>query len=115
MVDRSINRVELRGNVGQDPKVNQVGDNTVVKFNMATNEIIKDRNGNLKQETTWHSIVAWAGKGMPDFKEIRKGVCLSVSGKLRNNKYTSQEGEEKQYFDILANRISIVSEDSFGG
>lgn len=112
MIDRSINRIELRGNVGQDPRVNQVGENTVIKFNMATNEIFKDRSGNLKQETTWHTIVAWAGKGMPDFKEIRKGVCVSVNGKLRTNRYTSIEGEEKIYFEILANRISVVDENS---
>ena len=47
-----MNRIELRGNVGQDARINRVGDNTVVRFNMATNETYKDRSGNLKEETT---------------------------------------------------------------
>ena len=41
-MDRSLNRIELRGNVGQDARINRVGDNTVVRFNMATNETYKE-------------------------------------------------------------------------
>ncbi len=108
-MDRSVNRIELRGNVGQDPKITVVGENTVIKFNMATNETIKDKSGNYKKETTWHTIVAWAGKGMPDFKSIVKGSCVSVTGRLRCNKYTTQDGEDRIYYDVLAYRL--VAED----
>ena len=67
-MDRSFNRIELRGNAGQDARIIKVGDNTVARFNIATNETYKDRSGNLKEETTWHSVTAWAGKGMPDYR-----------------------------------------------
>lgn len=106
-MDRSINKIEVRGYIGQTPKVTVVGENQVVKMNVATNEVIKDRGGNLKEETTWHNVVAWAGKGMPDFSLLKKGVCVSLTGRVRNNKYVNQDGEEKYYNDILANRLSI--------
>ena len=73
-MDRSINRVELRGNVGSEPRINEVGESKVIRFSLATNETFKDRNGVLKEETTWHSVSAWAGRGMPDFNEIKKGT-----------------------------------------
>ncbi len=107
-MERSMNRIELRGNVGQDARVTHVGDNTVVRFNMATNETFKDRSGNLKEETTWHSIVAWNGRGMPDFNRIRKGTMVYVLGRLRVNKYTTADGEERQFPEVLASRINIV-------
>lgn len=106
-MDISINRIELRGNVGQEPRVTEVGENKVIKFTVATNERFKDRQGVLKEETTWHNIVAWAGRGMPDFNDIKKGVCVSVSGRVRNIKYTTPQGEEKWYNDVLANRLHI--------
>ncbi|HIR73209.1 MAG TPA: single-stranded DNA-binding protein [Candidatus Coprenecus pullicola] len=106
-MDRSLNRIELRGNVGQDARINRVGDNTVVRFNMATNETYKDRSGNLKEETTWHSVSAWNGKGMPDFNNIRKGVCVHVIGRLRQNRYTTAEGEERSFYEVLASRLVI--------
>ncbi len=107
-MERSLNRIELRGNVGQDARVNVVGNSTVVRFNMATNEVFKDRNGNMKEETTWHSVVAWSGRGMPDFNRIKKGSLVYVIGRLRINKFLTSEGEERQFPEILASRVSIV-------
>lgn len=106
-MDRSFNRIELRGNAGQDARIMKVGDNTVARFNIATNETYKDRSGNLKEETTWHSVTAWSGKGMPDFTRIRKGVCVYVLGRLRQGRYTTAAGEEKSYYEVLASRVSI--------
>lgn len=106
-MDRSFNRIELRGNAGQDARIMKVGDNTVARFNIATNETYKDRSGNLKEETTWHSVTAWNGKGMPDFTRIRKGVCVYVLGRLRQGKYTTATGEEKSYYEVLASRVNI--------
>lgn len=106
-MDRSINRIELRGNVGTEPRINEVGGNKVMRFAVATNERFKDRNGVLKEETTWHNIVVWAGRGMPDFAEIKKGVCVSVLGRVRNVKYTTSEGEDKYFNEVLANRLKI--------
>lgn len=107
METRSINRIELRGNVGQEPKINEVGESTVIKFTVATTEIYKDRTGTLKEETTWHNVVAWAGKGMPDFHQIHKGTFVSVTGRVRNTRYTNADGEERPYTDVLASRLSI--------
>lgn len=74
---------------------------------MATNEVLKERSGNLRSETTWHNITGWEGKGMPDFSAIKKGMCVSVTGRIRNNKFTTPEGEEKSYTEVLVNRIKI--------
>ena len=106
-MDRSFNRIELRGNAGQDARIMRVGDNTVARFNIATNETYKDRSGNLKEETTWHSVTAWNGKGMPDFSRILKGTCIHVIGRLRQNRYTSADGEEKVFYEVLATRVEI--------
>lgn len=106
-MDRSFNRIELRGNAGQDARIMKVGDNTVARFNIATNETYKDRTGNIREETTWHSVTAWAGKGMPDFSRIRKGVCVYVLGRLRQNRYTTATGEEKIFYEVLASRVNI--------
>ena len=106
-MERSINKVELRGNVGQEPRIREVGESLVANFSLATNERFKDRLGNLKEETTWHNVVAWNGKGMPDLTKLKKGMNVSVFGRIRNNKYTNSEGEEKSYVDILANRVVV--------
>ena len=73
-MEQSVNRVELKGNVGQEPKIMRVENGgSVVRFSLATHETFKTKSGELKEETTWHNVVAWSVKGMPDFEKIRKG------------------------------------------
>lgn len=111
MEQNTLNRVELRGHVGQEPRINQVGDLKVARFSIATNETLKDRNGVLREETTWHSVTAWSGKNTEDIEKLRKGCLVHVFGRIRTAKYKPVEGEERQFMEILATRLKVVDED----
>ncbi len=105
-----LNRIELRGNVG-NARVQTAGDNEVVHFSLATNYAYKGKDGTPVIETTWHSVVAWSGKGMPDFRKINKGSCVYVTGRLRSQKYTLSDGTERQAYEVIASRLSILETD----
>jgi single-strand DNA-binding protein len=107
-MDRSLNKVELRGRVGQDAKIIKTENGVMAaRFTLATNEIIRGRDENLREETTWHNVVAWSRKGMPDFENIRKGTFLALEGKIRYQKYTAGNGEERHSTEIVAHKIVI--------
>ncbi len=103
-----INRIELQDQVGHDARIVKVGETTVARFSLATTEIYKDRDGLTRAETTWHSVTAWQGKNMPDFKSITKGCTAQVVGRLRQRRYTAIDGEEKIFYEVLAGSIDIV-------
>ena len=107
-MDKSVNKVELKGRVGQDARIIR-NENGIMaaRFTLATNEIIRGKDEQLREETTWHNIVAWSRKGMPDFDKIRKGTFIVVEGKIRYVKYTGANGEEKSMTEILAQKIII--------
>ena len=100
-----LNRVELRGRVGHDPKVISVGDSQVARFSVATNEAFRGKNGELREETTWHNVTAWAGRNIMDFKDIRKGVFVSLVGRLRNTRFTGNDGNERSMVEVVAGRL----------
>ena len=100
-----LNRVELRGRVGHDPKVFTIGDAQVARFSLATNEAFRGKNGELREETTWHNISAWAGRNVMDFKDIRKGSFVSLVGRLRNSRFMSGDGSEKSVIEVVAGRL----------
>lgn len=107
-MQKSLNKVELRGHVGQDPKVTTVeSGGAVIRFSLATNEVYRGKGDKYCEETIWHTIVAWSVKGMPDFARIRKGVYLELTGKIRYVKFKTQAGEEKHMTEILALKIII--------
>lgn len=102
-----MNKVVLKGNVGIDPKpiLTEAGTKGV-KFTMATTELIKKRDSEIKEEVTWHNIVAWNSKILfPD--RIKKGAYIEVTGKLRYNRFRGQDGIDRYFTEIVAQNITI--------
>jgi len=113
-MEKSINRVELRGNVGFDPRINSLEDGVqVMRLSLATNEAFKNKKGEWQEETVWHNIVAWAGKGMPEFSSIKKGNTLSVTGRIKPVQYQTKTGVERQTYEIVALSIKHHVPESF--
>ena len=106
-MDRSVNRLELRGYVGRDPRVREIGERKVINLSIATNEHFLDKEGKQCEITTWHRVEAWSGDKMPNFDNIKKGTLLALTGKIRNNKYVNADNEEVKYNDVLAVRMEI--------
>ncbi len=105
-----INRIELQGHVGM-VRTNEYNGSKVANFSLATEIMYKLRDGNAVSETTWHNIVAWESKEMPDLQRIVKGTPVNVCGRLRSSKYTSADGTEKYFYEVLAQRVRILNED----
>ena len=102
-----MNKVVLKGNVGMDPKpiITESGTKGV-KFSMATTELIRKRDSEIKEEVTWHNVVAWNPKIIfPD--RIKKGAYIEVTGKLRYNKFRGQDGIERYFTEVVAQNITI--------
>lgn len=106
LIMEQLNRIELRGNVG-NVRISNVGNSQVARFSLATNFMYKSKDGEGVVETTWHNIVAWSGKNMPDFSRIGKGTPVYVCGRLRSSKYTAGDGTERQIYEVIANKMSI--------
>ena len=106
MENQTLNRIEIRGRIGQDPRVTRVAYKAVARFCVATSEIYKDRNGELKEETTWHNVSAWADRSEMDLSQLKKGEMVSVIGRIRNVRYTSAEGDDRYFVEIVANKLA---------
>jgi len=105
-----MNRIELRGNVGGvRPPLKEDGPHAV-NFSLATNYVFKVRNTEAQIETTWHNIVAWNLKGMPDLSNLQIGTPLHVIGRLRQNRYTGADGQERYTYEVIASTIEILDE-----
>lgn len=108
-----LNRIELRGRVGTI-RTNEVNGSRVANFSVVTEYLYKTRDGNAVSETTWFNVTAWNNKDMPDFNELSKGMPVYVSGRMRTSRYTTAEGIEKQFYEILANKVRYIMEDAAG-
>ena len=102
-----INRIELQGRVGT-VRLNEYNGSKVANFSLITELLYKSRDGVAAAETTWHNIVAWEGKETPDLDRLEKGEPVNVIGRLRVSRYTSADGTEKQFYEVLAGKVSLL-------
>lgn len=83
---KSVNKVILVGNVGQDPEVKYTASGVpVAKLSLATNERFKDKNDAWQDRTEWHGVVAWQRLAEIVDEYVRKGSKLYIEGKLQTS------------------------------
>lgn len=105
-----INRIELQGRIG-NVRTNIVGETKVANFSLVTEHLYKTRDGGAVNETTWHYVVAWDGREMPDLELLTKGRAVNVTGRLRASRYTAADGTEKQMYEVVAGKVRLLEED----
>ncbi|KAK1167221.1 single-stranded DNA-binding protein, mitochondrial isoform X1 [Acipenser oxyrinchus oxyrinchus] len=118
ILERSMNRVQLLGRVGQDPVMRQVeGRNPVTIFSMATNEMWRSgegdttSTGDVSQKTTWHRISVFR-PGLRDvaYQYVKKGARVLVEGKLDYGEYVDKNNVRRQATTIIADNIVFLSD-----
>ena len=120
----SLNKVMLIGNVGRDPEVRYLDGNgsssqgrKVASFTLATSERYRDRNGELRENTEWHNIVAWGQSAEVVEKYVKKGTQLYIEGRIRTRSWTDQAGVKKYTTEINVDNLQLLGrrEASEGG
>ncbi len=102
---RSVNKVFLYGNLGQDPEKRSTrGGKDVTIFSLATHRSIKEEDG-YRNETDWHRVVAFDWMAREAIVRLRKGYPVAVVGTLRPKKWTDTEGVTRKRVEIYAENL----------
>ena len=113
-----LNKVMIIGHVGQEPEVRYTGNATngtkVATLRVATSERYKDKDGNVKEQTEWHSIVCWRQLADVVEKYVKKGTQLYVEGKLVTRSWEDQNGGKKYSTDIVAQTLQLLGKKEGG-
>lgn len=107
---RDLNQVVLIGRTGKDPDIKTLsGDKKVANFNIANSERYKDKDGNRQEKTSWINLVCWQ-KGLVGVIEqyVKKGMRLSIVGKISNRSWEDSEGNTKYITEVVVNELTIL-------
>ena len=105
----SVNKVILIGNLGKDPEIRYVNENTpVATFSLATTESYKDKNGNRQDITEWHNIVVWRGLAEVAEKYLKKGKQIYLEGRIRSRSYDDKDGVKKYFTEIVGEHFVML-------
>lgn len=98
----SLNKVELIGNLGQDPEVRYMQNGgAVANLSIATTESWKDKTtGEKKEQTEWHRVVIFGKLAEIAGEYLRKGSKVFIEGSLRTRKWQDQQGVDRYTTEI---------------
>jgi single-strand DNA-binding protein len=102
------NKVQLIGNVGNDPEVKSFNEKKVANFSIATNEFYYNDKKEKVEQTEWHKVVAWGKTAEIIEKFVTKGKEVMVEGKLTYRSYDDKDGIKRYVTEILVNEVLLL-------
>ncbi|MWV17528.1 single-stranded DNA-binding protein [Pseudomonas sp. L-22-4S-12] len=99
---RGVNRVELIGNLGQDPETRYLPNGTAVTtIRLATTDYWKDKQTGQQQERTeWHRVVFFGKLAEIAGEYLRQGSQCRIVGRLQTRDY-EKDGVKRYVTEII--------------
>ena len=121
-MSRSLNKVTLIGNLGNDPEIRTTSNGSkVANFSIATSRQWSSPSGEKQEKTEWHKCTAWntggKGTGLADIIEryVKKGDKLYVEGSIEYRQYEDKEKQVKDVTEIKVREILLLGGGKAGG
>lgn len=106
---RSLNRVQLIGNLTRDPELRYTPNGTAVcSFGLATNRSWKTDTGEKREETEFHRIVSWNKLAELCSQFLAKGRKVYVEGRLATRNWTAQDGTQRSTTETVINDMILL-------
>lgn len=112
MATRSLNKVQLIGNLTRDVELRYTaGKVPVATFGIATNRSYNDASGNAVETAEFTNVVAWAKLAEICAQLLKKGTKVYIEGRLQTSKWDDKEsGKPMQRTEVVINDMIILSQ-----
>jgi single-strand DNA-binding protein len=116
----NLNKALLIGRLTKDPEMRYTPSGTAVtNFSIATNRWSTGPDGEKKEFTDYHNIVAY-NAGRRNLAEIvaqytKKGALVYIEGRIQTRSWEGQDGQKRRTTEIIANDVQFLDSRSGGG
>lgn len=109
MARSSLNKVMLIGHLGGDPDVRTTPSGTyVANFNLATNRVWTNSEGERQEETDWHRVVAWGRLAETCGNYLKKGSYVYIEGRLQTRSWEGEDGARRYTTEVVAQNMIML-------
>lgn len=119
-MSRSLNKVTLIGNLGNDPEVRATtGGGKVATLSLATSRSWNSASGEKQEKTEWHKCVVWntKGSGLADVVEkyCKKGDKIYVEGRIEYRQWQDKENQTRYTTEVNVRELIMLGGGGGGG
>ncbi len=109
MASRSLNKVQLIGNLTRDPELRYTPTGAAVcTIGVATNRTWTTEAGEKKEEVEFHRVIAWNKLAELCSQLLAKGRKIFIEGRLRTNSWTAQDGTQRNTTEIVMEDMILL-------
>lgn len=108
-------KLVIVGNLGNDPELRYIGEQSVCNFSVATNRRWTNQGGEKQEETTWFRVSVWGKQAENTNQYLAKGRQVLVEGRLRPDPKTGgpkiwsgQDGTVGASYEITADTVRFL-------
>lgn len=107
-----VNKVILLGNVAAAPDVKATPKGTyVAKIRLATHAYAgKDDEGNRKEQTEFHNLVAFGKLAEFAGQYLQKGRQVYAEGRLHTSSWQDNAGQKRYMTEVVVDTIQFVGQ-----
>ncbi|TMD13041.1 MAG: single-stranded DNA-binding protein [Chloroflexi bacterium] len=109
----NLNKVMLIGRLTRDPEMRYTpkGD-PVTSFSLATNRYGQSADGESKEYTDYHNVVAW-NVGRRKLAELtgqylHKGSLVYIEGRMQTRSWEGQDGQKRKTTEVVATEVQFL-------
>ncbi|MFZ1721236.1 MAG: single-stranded DNA-binding protein [Microgenomates group bacterium] len=111
---RSLNKVQLIGNLTRDPNLRYTpGGASVCSFGIATNRSWTNTDsGERSEKVEYHNVVAWSKLADICGQLLHKGDKVYVEGRLQTRDWKGDDGQERKTTEIVIENMILLKSSS---
>lgn len=107
-----LNSVLIEGHLTQDPQEGHSnGENPLCKMSIASNRSYK-KGDSLEEEVSYFDIESWGRIAQNCMKYLEKGRPVRVVGRLKQHRWSSNEGTPRNKIVIIAEQVEFLNKRS---
>ena len=108
-MSRSLNRVQIIGNLGADPELRTTTSGArVANLSVATSRRWNDRQGQQQEKTEWHKVIFWEKLAELCENYLKRGDRVYVEGSIEYRQYEDKEGQTRYVTEIRGREIIML-------
>ena len=108
-MSRSLNRVQIIGNLGTDPELRSTPSGArVANLSVATSRRWNDRQGQPQEKTEWHRVIFWEKLAEVCEKYLKRGDRVYVEGSIEYRQYEGKDGQTRYITEIRGREMIML-------
>src|SRR3989344_8673555 len=104
-----LNKVMLIGRLTRDPESKTPPQGVALTtFGLATGRVWKDNQGNQRDATEFHNVVAWRRLAEICAQYLTKGKQIYIEGHLQTRSWDGQDGKKNYRTEVVADNMIML-------